>query len=62
MNGFFWAVFLPALWFCVISEVKAEHGCPQGHFPSSQPNGLVYMPIPDYSGPAAGPVHPARLQ
>lgn len=49
-------VLLATLWFCLVCEVKAEHGCPQGHYPSSQPNGPVCMPIPGYNGPAAAPV------
>ena len=59
MNGFLRAVFLLGFWFCLIGEVKAEHGCPQGHYPSSQPNGPVCMPIPGYTGPAARPIQQA---
>lgn len=60
MNGYSRAVFLVALWFCLVGEIKAEHGCPQGHYPSSQPNGPVCMPIPGYTGPAASSVQQSR--
>lgn len=59
MNGFLRAVFMLALLFCWIGEVEAEHGCPQGHYPSSQSNGPVCRPIRGYTGPDSGPIRQA---